>query len=67
MRATLINDMYSHDVQLRADGRVVRDFYLFRVKTAAASRQPWDNYESVSRLPGSEAFPAARSACPLMK
>lgn len=67
MRAMPVNDMYSHDVQLRADGRVVRDFYLFRVKTAAASRQSWDNYELVSRLPGAEAFPAAGSACPMVK
>ena len=66
MKAAPINDMYSHDVQLRADGRAVRDFYLFKVKTASESRQPWDDYELVSRLPGAEAFPAS-SACPLMR
>jgi branched-chain amino acid transport system substrate-binding protein len=67
MRAMPINDFYSHDVVLRADGRAVRDFYLFKVKTPNQSKQRWDNYEILDKISGAEAFPAARSECPLLK
>ncbi|WP_315837463.1 hypothetical protein [Bradyrhizobium prioriisuperbiae] len=67
MKATPIEDFYSDKVVLRADGRVVRDFYLFQVKSPAQSKHRWDNYLVLNRLPGAQAFPAARSECPLMK
>ncbi|MEA2800352.1 MAG: branched-chain amino acid transport system substrate-binding protein, partial [Rhodospirillaceae bacterium] len=67
MKAMPINDFYSHDLVLRADGRAVRDFYLFKVKTPEQSKQRWDNYEILNKIPGAEAFPAARSECPLLK
>jgi branched-chain amino acid transport system substrate-binding protein len=67
MKATLINDIYSKDVHLRADGRAVRDFYLFAVKGKADSEGPWDDYKLVQTLPGDEAFPASASPCPLLK
>jgi branched-chain amino acid transport system substrate-binding protein len=67
MKATPVNDMYSKDVRLRADGRAVRDFYLFEVKTRAESTGPWDNYKLLQILPGDEAFPASASLCPLLK
>jgi branched-chain amino acid transport system substrate-binding protein len=67
MKAMPINDFYSHDVVLRADGRAVRDFYLFKVKAPDQSKQRWDNYEILNKIPGAEAFPAARSECPLLK
>jgi branched-chain amino acid transport system substrate-binding protein len=67
MRAIPINDFYSHDVVLRADGRAVRDFYLFKVKSPGQSKQRWDTYEVVNNLPGEMAFPAAQSQCPLLQ
>jgi branched-chain amino acid transport system substrate-binding protein len=67
MKGTPINDFYSHDVVLRADGRAVRDFYLFKVKAPGQSRQRWDDYEMLNKIPGAVAFPAARSDCPLLK
>jgi branched-chain amino acid transport system substrate-binding protein len=67
MKSTPINDFYSRDVVLRADGRVVRDFYLFKVKAPSQSKQRWDNYEMLNKLPGEKAFPAARSECPLLQ
>jgi branched-chain amino acid transport system substrate-binding protein len=67
MRAIPINDFYSHDVVLRADGRAVRDFYLFKVKSPGQSKQRWDTYEVVNKLPGEMAFPAAQSECPLLQ
>jgi branched-chain amino acid transport system substrate-binding protein len=67
VKAMPINDFYSHDVVLRADGRAVRDFYLFKVKAPDQSKQRWDNYEILNKIPGAEAFPVARSECPLLK
>ena len=67
MKAMPINDFYSHNVSLRADGRAVRDFYLFKVKDPVQSKQRFDDYELLNKLPGAEAFPAVGSACPLMK
>ena len=67
MKSMPVNDFYSKDVVLRADGRAVRDFYLFRVKDKGQSSGRWDVYETVNRVPGVEAFPAALSQCPLMK
>ena len=52
MRATPINDLTTKDARIRGDGRVVRDMYVFRVKSPAESRYPWDYYSLVKRLPG---------------
>ena len=67
MKATPIEDFYSHKVSLRADGRAVRDFYLFKVKNPEQSKQRWDDYLVLNKLPGAQAFPPSRSQCPLMK
>ncbi|WP_372394644.1 ABC transporter substrate-binding protein [Azospirillum sp. HJ39] len=67
MKAMPINDFYSRNVQLRADGRAVRDFHLFQVKRPQDSKGPWDYYTLLGTLPGAEAFPAAESECPLLK
>lgn len=66
-KAMPVNDFYSKNVELRADGRAVRDFYLFRVKDRAQSKGRWDYYDIVSQVPGAQAFPASASECPLMK
>jgi branched-chain amino acid transport system substrate-binding protein len=67
MKATPIEDFHSDKVLLRADGRAVRDFYLFKVKSPEQSKQRWDDYLVLNKLPGAQAFPPARSECPLMK
>ena len=43
MREMPINDFMTHDGKLRIDGRVMRDMYLFEVKTPADSEYPWGN------------------------
>lgn len=53
MRAMPINDLTTKDAHIRGDGRVIRDMYVFRVKTPAESKYPWDYYSLVKRLPGS--------------
>jgi branched-chain amino acid transport system substrate-binding protein len=68
MRSTKINDMMSKNAEIREDGRVIRDMYLFRVKTPAASKYKFDYYETLATVPGSElARPLAQSECPLVK
>jgi branched-chain amino acid transport system substrate-binding protein len=67
MKAAPINDMYSKDVRLRADGRAVRDFHLFEVKSKLESKGAWDDYKLLQTLPGEEAFPASASACLLLR
>lgn len=68
MKETPINDFMTKNGRIRDDGRVIRDMYVFRVKTPAASKSEWDLYEAVSTIPGEEAFQKADSAaCPLVK
>ncbi len=68
MRASPINDMMTHDGQLRTDGRVVREMYLFEVKSPAESRGEWDLYKQVRVIPRTDAFrPLAEGGCPLVQ
>ena len=63
-----INDPLVHNASLRPDGRMVHDSYLFRVKTPAESKGPYDFYQLVATIPAAEAFrPLAQSLCPAMK
>jgi branched-chain amino acid transport system substrate-binding protein len=66
MRATPINDFMSHHATLRVDGRVLRDLYLFEVKTPAQSKEPWDYFTQLRTIPAAEAFrPLNQGGCPL--
>jgi branched-chain amino acid transport system substrate-binding protein len=68
MRALRINDAFVKDAWLRADGQVIRDMYLMRVKTPEQSKYPWDYLEVVRTVKGEDAFrPVSASACPLLK
>ena len=68
MRATPVNDMFAHDGHLREDGLMVHDMRLVQVKSPAESKGPWDYYETVSIVPGDEAFLSlAKGGCPLVK
>jgi branched-chain amino acid transport system substrate-binding protein len=68
MRETPINDFMTHNGQLRIDGRVLRDMYLFQVKKPEESKGEWDLYKLVATIPATEAFrPLADGGCPLVK
>ena len=68
MRATRINDFMTRDGWIREDGRVMRDMYLLRAKTPAASRGEWDLLEVLATIPAERAFrPLAESECPLVR
>jgi branched-chain amino acid transport system substrate-binding protein len=68
IRAIPINDFMDKDVRIRVDGRVMRDFYLYQVKTPAQSKGPWDYYNLVRTIPAEEAVrPLAEGHCPLVQ
>jgi branched-chain amino acid transport system substrate-binding protein len=68
MRAAPIDDFYAHGGRIRADGLMVHDMYLFRVKAPGESHRPWDDLQRVTTIPGADAFlPLAQSKCPLVK
>ena len=48
---------------MRADGRVVHDITLYRVKKPSESRGPWDYYTAVGTVPAAEAFLPPTAAC----
>jgi branched-chain amino acid transport system substrate-binding protein len=54
--------------QIRVDGRVIHDMYLFEVKKPADSKGEWDYYKLLATIPASEAFrPLSEGGCPLVK
>jgi branched-chain amino acid transport system substrate-binding protein len=68
MRAMPINDFMTKDGQLRIDGRVMRDMYLFEVKKPSESKYQFDYYKQLATIPRDQAFrPLSESECPLVK
>jgi branched-chain amino acid transport system substrate-binding protein len=54
--------------QIREDGRNLVDAHLFRVKSPAESKAPWDLYSLVATTPKDQAFrPLGEGHCPLVK
>jgi branched-chain amino acid transport system substrate-binding protein len=64
MKATPVNDFMTKNSYIREDGTLVRDMYLFAVKSPSESRGPWDYYKQIAVIPGEEAFkPLGPSEC----
>jgi branched-chain amino acid transport system substrate-binding protein len=67
LKSMKIDDFYNKG-QIRADGRMIHDMYLFQVKGAKESTTPWDYYKTVAKIPGEQAFTTvAESKCSLLK
>lgn len=67
MREMPVHDFYADNARLRADGRLVHDMYLVRVKKPAESKGAWDYEEILQTVPGDKAFrPLAEVGCPLV-
>jgi branched-chain amino acid transport system substrate-binding protein len=49
-------DFFGRPAHIRADGRVIYDLSVYRVKKPEASKYPWDYYEKISVIPGDKAF-----------
>jgi branched-chain amino acid transport system substrate-binding protein len=57
-------DRFGRQAVLQQNGRVAYDLGVYRVKSPAASQQPWDYYERIATVPAATAFrPAAESGC----
>jgi branched-chain amino acid transport system substrate-binding protein len=68
LRKMKINDMFTDNGYIRADGVMVHDMYVMQVKTPAESKYPWDYYKVIKKMSGEEAFgPLSASTCPLLK
>ena len=68
MRATPISDFEIRRGHIRADGRVMRDMYLYRIKSPQESGGEWDLYQLLQTIPAEDAFrPISESKCALVK
>ena len=67
LKSMKIDDFYNKG-QIRADGRMIHDMYLFEVKAPKDATTPWDYYKTVAKVPGEQAFTTvAESKCALLK
>jgi len=68
MRELPVNDVMTKNGKLREDGRLVRDMYLFEVKSPAESKGKDDIYKLIATVPGDKAYrPVNEGKCPLVK
>ena len=68
MKETPVEDPLFGKGEVRQDGRVIHDMYLFRVKSPEQSKGEWDLYETLATIPADEAFrPLKDGGCPLVK
>lgn len=58
LRSTTLSDMYAKGGRIRADGTMLHDMHLLRVKSPDRSTSPWDVYDHIATVPGREAFPS---------
>ena len=67
MKTTPVNDFMTKNGNIREDGTLVRDMYLFEVKKPSESKGPWDYYKLRATIPAAEAFrPLKDGNCPLV-
>ena len=68
MRELPVNDVMTKNGKLRPDGRLVRDMYLFQVKSPQESTGPDDIYKLIATVPGDQAYrPLNEGKCPFVK
>jgi len=59
-----VNDFMTKQGTVRADGRVLRDMYLFQVKAPSESKSEWDLYKLLATIPAEIAFrPMDQGGC----
>ena len=56
-----VDDFYAEGAKVRSDGRLMNDAFLARVKSPSESKEPWDYYEIVDRVPAERLLPAEGS------
>jgi branched-chain amino acid transport system substrate-binding protein len=63
MREMPVDDMMTQNARIRDDGWVMRDLYLFRVKTPSESKAPWDYYKLLAKIDAEKAAPPRLPDC----
>jgi branched-chain amino acid transport system substrate-binding protein len=67
LKSTPLKDFYGQGV-IRPDGRYAHDMYLMQVKAPKESKEAWDYYKVVSKLPADQVWTTkAESKCALWK
>jgi branched-chain amino acid transport system substrate-binding protein len=56
LHKTKIDDMFTPNGTIRADGLMEHEMYVMQVKTPEDSKYPWDYYRLVQTMSGEEAF-----------
>jgi branched-chain amino acid transport system substrate-binding protein len=68
MKDTPVNDFFTSNARIRADGRLMRDVYFAEAKAPNEMRSPTDLLKLIKKVPGEQAFiPADQSECKLLK
>jgi branched-chain amino acid transport system substrate-binding protein len=68
MHEMTISDAILDGAKIREDGRIMRPYYLFEVKSPSESKAPYDYYKLIREIPPDEAArPLAEGHCPLIK
>ncbi|MFO1025500.1 MAG: ABC transporter substrate-binding protein [Acetobacteraceae bacterium] len=68
MKSMTIDDVFTKSGKIRADGKMVFDRFLTKVKAPAASQGPWDLLTIERTIPAADGFrPLAETECPLVK
>jgi branched-chain amino acid transport system substrate-binding protein len=64
MKAGPFHDVFTDDGSVRADGRVLYDRYLVKVKRPEDSKYPWDYLSIIAKIPADQAFrPLGATGC----
>ncbi|QTL04776.1 ABC transporter substrate-binding protein [Aquabacter sp. L1I39] len=67
MRATPVDDFYAPGAKIRADSKLVHDFYLVQVREPKELEKPWAYYKVLETVSADVAYrPLSESDCPLV-
>ncbi len=67
LKSMPLKDFYAEG-SIRPDGRYAHDMYLMQVKSPSESKQAWDYYKVVAKLPADQVWTTKEeSKCPLWK
>ena len=67
MRETPVHDIFTDNGKIREDNVMLHDMYLAKVKSPADSKEPWDYYEILQKIPADELYwPLSASKCPFL-
>ena len=68
MKDTPVNDFFTSNARIRADGRLMRDIYYAEAKAPDEMKSPTDLLKLIKKIPGEQAFiPEDQSDCRLLK